>query len=56
MILIQQLKVCYTEKRGCCSNSIRIGKLMFTKLHPDYMGMQVLNLIFGGLFWLQVDE
>ena len=37
-------------KKDSVQNSIRIGKVMFNKLHDDYTGMQVLNLVFGGYF------
>jgi zinc protease len=40
----------YLEKENAIQSAIRIGKPMFTKTHPDYLGMQVLNTILGGYF------
>ncbi|MFH1004157.1 MAG: pitrilysin family protein [Bacteroidota bacterium] len=37
-------------KDDAVQSAIRIGKMLFTKTHPDYLGMQVLNTIFGGYF------
>lgn len=37
-------------KEDAQQSSIRIGKVLINKLHPDYFGMQVLNTIFGGYF------
>ncbi|MGB1104285.1 MAG: M16 family metallopeptidase [Crocinitomicaceae bacterium] len=31
-------------------SAIRVGRLMFTKNHPDYFKFQVLNTLFGGYF------
>ncbi|TAL62885.1 MAG: insulinase family protein [Bacteroidetes bacterium] len=38
------------EKKDALQSAIRIGKLLFTKSHPDYTGMLVLNTVFGGYF------
>ncbi len=43
-------KMNYIEKENAVQSAIRIGKPMFTKTHPDYAGMQVLNTILGGYF------
>lgn len=40
----------HIEKEGAIQSAIRIGKKMFTRSHPDYPGMAVLNTIFGGYF------
>lgn len=37
-------------KDGALQSAIRMGKLMFTRRHPDYHGMKVLNTILGGYF------
>jgi predicted Zn-dependent peptidase len=40
----------YIEKSDALQSSIRMGKMLFTKPHPDYPGMLVLNTVFGGYF------
>lgn len=40
----------YIEKKDALQSAIRMGKMLFTKSHPDYHGMLVLNTIFGGYF------
>jgi len=40
----------YIEKKDALQSAIRIGKILFTKQHPDYPAMLVLNTIFGGYF------
>lgn len=37
-------------KEESIQSGIRMGKLLFNKLHPDYCGMQVLNTVLGGYF------
>jgi predicted Zn-dependent peptidase len=43
-------KKIFIPKENVIQSGIRIGKLLFTKEHPDYMGMTVLNTILGGFF------
>ncbi len=38
------------KKEKTIQSAIRIGKLLFTKNHPDYYKFQVLNTILGGYF------
>ncbi|HIP36084.1 MAG TPA: insulinase family protein [Crocinitomix sp.] len=38
------------HKKDAIQSAIRIGKLLFTKTHPDYYKFQVLNTILGGYF------
>ena len=40
----------YIEKSDAVQSAIRMGKPLFTKSHPDYASMLVLNTIFGGYF------
>ncbi|HEY4799670.1 MAG TPA: pitrilysin family protein [Bacteroidia bacterium] len=40
----------YVEKKDALQSSIRMGKMLFTKDHPDYPSMLVVNTIFGGYF------
>ena len=38
------------EKKDAVQSAIRIGRRLFNKTHPDFLGMQVLNTILGGYF------
>ncbi|CAA9312473.1 MAG: Zinc protease [uncultured Cytophagales bacterium] len=38
------------EKAGSLQSSLRVGKRLFTRRHPDYFKMMVLNEILGGYF------
>ncbi len=38
------------EKSNAVQSSIRIGKPMINRLHPDFKGMMVLNTVLGGYF------
>ncbi len=38
------------EKAEAVQSSIRIGRLLFTRNHPDFVGMQVLATVLGGYF------
>jgi predicted Zn-dependent peptidase len=38
------------EKEDSLQSTIRIGKSLFTRKHPDYFKMLVLNEVFGGYF------
>jgi predicted Zn-dependent peptidase len=38
------------KKEKAIQSAVRIGKLLFTKKHPDYFKFQVLNTILGGYF------
>jgi zinc protease len=38
------------ERKDAVQSSIRLGKLGIAKNHPDYIGLVVLNEIFGGYF------
>lgn len=43
----------YTTRRDIDSalqSSIRIGRLLFTRTHPDFVGMQVVAAVLGGYF------
>jgi zinc protease len=37
-------------KDGAIQSAIRIGRVLFNKHHPDFLGMQVLNAVLGGYF------
>jgi zinc protease len=38
------------EKKDAVQSAIRIGKILFNKTHPDYIGMTILNTALGGYF------
>ena len=40
----------YVERPESVQTAIRIGRRTFTRHHPDYVGMSVLNTILGGYF------
>lgn len=40
----------FIPKKDALQSAIRIGKKLFNKKHPDYMGMQILNTVLGGYF------
>ena len=40
----------YLEKPEAVQSAVRIGKVMINKLHPDFVGISVLNCILGGYF------
>lgn len=37
-------------KAGALQHALRLGKPMVSKLHPDYIGLKVLNTVLGGYF------
>jgi predicted Zn-dependent peptidase len=40
----------YVEKPEALQSAVRIGKVMFNKLHNDFVGLSVLNCVLGGYF------
>lgn len=40
----------HAEREEALQASIRIGRLLFTRNHPDFVGMQVVAAILGGYF------
>lgn len=40
----------FQMREGAMQSSIRMGKRLFTKDHPDFNGMQVVAMILGGYF------
>lgn len=49
-IIPVEKKEYFVKKENSIQSAIRIGKTLFNKMHPDYMGMKVLNTILGGYF------
>ena len=45
-----EIGVHYMEKKDALQSAIKMGKMLFTKPHEDYLGMLVLNTVFGGYF------
>ena len=37
-------------KKDAVQSALRIGRIMFSRNHPDFVGMQILNTILGGYF------
>jgi zinc protease len=48
--LSSETKRHFIPKEKALQSAIRIGKRLFTKSHPDYIPMQVLNTTLGGYF------
>ncbi|MFR9602381.1 MAG: pitrilysin family protein [Rikenellaceae bacterium] len=46
----QQRPYHLVEKADAVQSSIRIGRLLFERTHPDFVGMQVLATVLGGYF------
>ena len=40
----------HVEKAEAVQNAIRIGRILFNRNHPDYIGMQILATVLGGYF------
>lgn len=40
----------YLVRKDTIQAAIRIGKQLFNRTHPDFLGMQVLNTVLGGYF------
>lgn len=46
---VEQIKVIH-ELKDSVQSSIRIGKLLFNKAHPDHIKLSILNTVLGGYF------
>ncbi len=40
----------HVNKEKAVQNSIKIGRVLFNRTHPDFIGMQVLSTVLGGYF------
>ena len=38
------------EHAGAVQSAVRVGRILFTRNHPDYVGMQVVATVLGGYF------
>ncbi len=47
---LEQRKFFKVEDPSAVQSSIRIGRRLFTRTHPDFLGMQVVATILGGYF------
>ncbi|MCD4664305.1 MAG: insulinase family protein [Bacteroidales bacterium] len=43
-------RIVHLKKHNAIQSAIRIGKTLFNKKHPDYLGLKVLNTVLGGYF------
>jgi zinc protease len=43
-------KLHYTERTDALQSAIRIGMPSINRKHPDFIGLQILNTVFGGYF------
>lgn len=41
---------CYIERPDAVQSALRVGKVLFPRNHPDFIGMQVLTTLLGGYF------
>ncbi|MBI1286772.1 MAG: insulinase family protein [Flavobacteriales bacterium] len=46
----QDERTFHVEKAGAVQNAIKIGRVLFNRTHPDYIGMQILSTVLGGYF------
>jgi len=40
----------YINKKDALQTSIKIGKVLFNRTHPDFIGMRFLSMVLGGYF------
>ncbi len=46
----QSTRELFVEHAGAVQSSIRVGRLLFPRQHPDFLGMQVVAMALGGYF------
>lgn len=44
------IKLVYTHKEDALQSAIRIGLPTINRVHPDFIGLQILNTVLGGYF------
>jgi zinc protease len=49
-LLTEGERISHVNKPDAVQSAVRIGKVLFNKLHPDFTGMSVLNCVLGGYF------
>ncbi len=47
---LEQREMLRISQEGAVQSSIRIGRRLFTRSHPDFVGMQVVATLLGGYF------
>lgn len=47
---IQKKNDIYIEKEGSVQSALKMGRVLFNKQHPDFIGMQIVAKILGGYF------
>ncbi len=50
LIKPDEKKIHFVERKNQVQTAIRIGRPLFSKKHPDYPAMKVLNVVLGGYF------
>lgn len=45
-----EAKTVHATKEDAVQNAIRIGRVLFNRTHPDFVGMQILATVLGGYF------
>ena len=45
-----QEKAVHIEKADAVQNAIKIGRVLFNRTHPDFIGLQILSTVLGGYF------
>ena len=43
-------RVIHIDKSDAVQNAIRVGRVLFNRTHPDFMGVQILATVLGGYF------
>jgi predicted Zn-dependent peptidase len=43
-------KAVHIEKSDAVQNAIKIGRVLFSRTHPDFIGLQILSTVLGGYF------
>lgn len=46
----EQTRCVHLEHKGAVQSAVRVGRMLFTRTHPDYIGMQVAATVLGGYF------
>lgn len=46
----EQTRCVHLDHKGAVQSAVRVGRMLFTRSHPDYIGMQVAAAVLGGYF------
>lgn len=47
---VQTFREAFVARAGAVQSSLRLGRLLFPRSHPDFVGMQVLATLLGGYY------